>query len=450
MWERASLPSEVKQDDLGNTMAVDGYNAAPPSAHTYDNNMFLPIIDRFITFGGASFESGWGYIRQTAPGSSAFRPYGPFLFNPNLADGNKVGGSTGSHVKRVAPHPEILGGNMWQNRDIYVNIPGNPPLPGQIGHRDGCTAYAQENGKDVVYVAANPGLAAESRLYRYSISQVGNPASDTWQQVGGLPANSGAPLFGQPSCAYDAQRKLYVQRVGFGAHFAYWDLNNPVPNNPQVLFIPTDLSGDYNGNTHLCGMDFDPVRSKYVLWCGDGRVWWMSAPATNSPTGWVISKQPAPVGAVPSTGPTSGVLGKWKYIPNLDAYMGLLDENQGDIWIYKPIGWQRPGSGNPPPPSNQAPIVALSSPTPGALFASSASISIRASASDRDGGIQRVEFFADETKLGVSSRAPYALDWASAPNGSHAIFAVAYDDDGATSVSDAVNILVGSSSCTAP
>jgi Putative Ig domain len=57
-WERASLPSEIKQDDLGNFLAIDGYNAAPPSTHTYDNNLFLPVIDRFITFGGASFSSG--------------------------------------------------------------------------------------------------------------------------------------------------------------------------------------------------------------------------------------------------------------------------------------------------------------------------------------------------------------------------------------------------------
>lgn len=339
---------------------------------------------------------------------------------------------------------------MWQNRDIYVNIPGNPPLPSEIGHRDGCTAYAQENGKDVMYVTANPGLGNGSILYRYSISQVNNPASDTWQQVGGPPPGGTPGLFGQQSCAYDAARKLYVRRADFGASFAYWDLTLPVPNNSEVQFTPIDLSGDYNGDTHLCGMDFDPVRSKFVLWCGDGRVWWMSAPATNSPTGWVISKQPAPVGAVPATGVTSGVLGKWKYIPNLDAYMGLEGEENGNVWIYKPVGWQAPGSGNPPPPSNRAPVVTLSSPTPGALFASAALISIRASANDTDGSIQRVEFFADQTKLGVDSSVPYAFDWASPPNGNHAVFAVAYDDDGATSVSDAVNISVGSSSCSAP
>ncbi|GEM18795.1 hypothetical protein NONS58_01560 [Nitrosococcus oceani] len=40
LWEQASLPSQITQDDLGFIMPVDGPDAAPPSTHTYDSNIF--------------------------------------------------------------------------------------------------------------------------------------------------------------------------------------------------------------------------------------------------------------------------------------------------------------------------------------------------------------------------------------------------------------------------
>ena len=47
-WERAALPSEVKQDSFFNWPPIDGWDAAPASAHTYDNNIFFPHIDRLV------------------------------------------------------------------------------------------------------------------------------------------------------------------------------------------------------------------------------------------------------------------------------------------------------------------------------------------------------------------------------------------------------------------
>ena len=51
------------------------------------------------------------------------RSTGPYLFDPNRADGNKVGGTTGSNVMRVDPTP-IAGGQMWENRDIPLHLAG--------------------------------------------------------------------------------------------------------------------------------------------------------------------------------------------------------------------------------------------------------------------------------------------------------------------------------------
>ncbi len=58
-WERASLPSAVRPPfNDRRYFAVDGAMNAPISSHTYDNQEFLPRADRFITFGGASYNAG--------------------------------------------------------------------------------------------------------------------------------------------------------------------------------------------------------------------------------------------------------------------------------------------------------------------------------------------------------------------------------------------------------
>jgi len=348
-WERASLPSEVKQDDLGNWEAVDGWDAAPSSAHTYDNNMFFPHIDRLIVFGGAAFNNGGAFKREVTPTTS--RVTGPFLFNPSLADPNKVGGTTGSQVMRVAPHPEIVGGNMWANRDIYVNIPSGLP---SLSHVDGCTAYAEENNRDVAYLGARNIGGTALNLYKYTVNSLSNPALDTFQQIGQWWTGSSI----QTACAIDPVRRIFVRTGTPSIPFTYWNLATPGPTNRDVAVTPVDPTGQFasllaSGQIKLenCGFDFDPVGAQFLLWCGDGRVWALVPPATLSPSGWTIVKQPSPTLAVPNGDVGTGLLGKWKYISNLDAFMGLQDSSQGNIWIYKPIGWVNPLAGttiNPP------------------------------------------------------------------------------------------------------
>jgi putative Ig domain-containing protein len=354
MWERASLPSEIKQDDLGFWEAVDGWDAAPTSAHTYDNNMFFPHVDRLIVFGGAAFDSGGPYRREVTPTTN--RITGPFLFDPSRADPNEVGGTTGSQVMRVAPHPEIVGGNMWANRDIYVNIPSHPT---PLSHVDGCTAYADENGRDVAYVGARiPGSTAIN-LYKYTLNDLSNPGLDTLVQVGQW--WSGTQI--QNACAIDPVRQLLV-RTGdkTTAPFSYWNLATPGTKNRDVAFTPVDPTGEFgslvaNGQINLtyCGFDFDPIGSQFLLWCGDGRVWVLTPPTPVSPNGWTIVKQPSPQLATPNGDVGTGLLGKWKYISNLDAFMGLQDATLGNIWIYKPIGWVNPlGAATISPPTGVA------------------------------------------------------------------------------------------------
>jgi hypothetical protein len=140
---------------------------------------------------------------------------------------------------------------------------------------------------------------------------------------------------------------------------------------------------------------------------------------------------------VPATDTGTGILGKWKYIPNLDVLMGLQDSTLGNVWVYKPAGWQRPQSG-----VNSRPTVSITSPTNGATFIAGKPITILANASDSDGTVVKVEFYSGSTRLGQALTAPYSFNWTNAPTGNRVLSAVATDNAGAQTASNAVNIVV--------
>ena len=95
-----------------------------------------------------------------------------------------------------------------------------------------------------------------------------------------------------------------------------------------------------------------------------------------------------------------------------------------------------------PPPANQPPAVSLTSPASGATYTAPATISIAASATDSDGTVAKVDFYAGTTLLGTDTAAPYQLSWSSVPAGSYTLTAVATDNGGATTTSSGVTVTV--------
>lgn len=328
-WTRGSLPSAMVEVIPGSLVfnAIDGARNAPASAHTYDNSLYLPIVDRFITFGGAADNTG-GWYETFDTNLGKRRPTGPYLFDPNRADPDKVGGTTGSNVKRVPPYLEIIGGNMWSNREAFL-------FHGfSASHVEGCTGYATENDKDVVYV--HIWLTG---VFRYTLNEIDKPENDTWEKVGlywGGPGNQG-------SCAYDSFRKALVRTGNNVVPIVYFDMNTPGPGNTDVLVKPTDPTGEFDIllNTRQidmeqCGLDFDSRRRRFELWCGGDRVWSIEPPTPLSANGWSLSKRSASGGSAPTGDIGTGVLGKWKYAPDLDVFVALQDPVKGNVWIYKP------------------------------------------------------------------------------------------------------------------
>ncbi|MCB1866242.1 MAG: hypothetical protein KDG50_12530 [Chromatiales bacterium] len=362
-WRRGSLPSQVQQ--LGSTftyVAVDGADNAPTAAHTYDNNEYLPIADRFIVFGGAAWDSG-GPLQD-----AAFNRVGPYLWDPSLADPNMVGGTTGSHTN-ATPGDGILGGEMWENRNLpllpnYLNDPTQFRIDDYYSI-EGATDVVSRDGHDLVY------LSTRHWLWEYHIVDVNDPSQDFWRVVGnGRIGSSG--VWGQGPGAYDEANNLFV-RIAEPRNnsnrlydFYYFDLETPGFSNPVVPFEPTlpDGSPLFGGGLDsnlfnfkarsAWGLDYDPVREQIVLWDGAGNLWALTPPDMLGANGWIAT--PIDVFALAEFGlpnandngyeingvtpaADTGVLGKFKYIPEFDIYLTTYHTQTGDIWIYKPEGW---------------------------------------------------------------------------------------------------------------
>jgi hypothetical protein len=328
-----------------------------------------------VAFGGAVWNTGGPFVDSDGTRT------GPYFWDPARADANKVGGTTGSGVD-----PTSVGGEMWENRD---NLPLNSgPGSFSYGLLNGTTAYAKENGKDVLYIS-------DGNLWKYTVHDVNDPSKDTYEKVG---IYWGGEAHGYAG-AFDPTRNVFLKSIG-GGKFTYWDLNQAGGGNKNQVFVPTDLSGGFRfDQLNAYGMDFDPVRGNYVLWNGNAEVWILTPPTTLGGSGWTLRKQslfgldaPEQADGMSNGGPYfTGVLGKWKYVAEQDIFLGVIDPVEGTIWAYKPGSWD---------PDNVLPTVALRDPATIDLDAGeSMSAAGLVTWSDADG--DRVQFtFTDQTSGG--------------------------------------------------
>ena len=96
----------------------------------------------------------------------------------------------------------------------------------------------------------------------------------------------------------------------------------------------------------------------------------------------------------------------------------------------------------PTAPTNRAPSVTLTAPATNSTFTAPASVALAASASDSDGSISRVEFFASGQQVGTDSSSPYSATWSNVPQGTYHVTAVATDNSGARTTSATATITV--------
>ena len=90
--------------------------------------------------------------------------------------------------------------------------------------------------------------------------------------------------------------------------------------------------------------------------------------------------------------------------------------------------------------SNTPPSVAITNPLPAQTVNAGANMPLAAAASDADGSIVLVEFFADGLPIGAATVAPFAITYTNTPVGTHLLTARATDNLGATTTSEPVSI----------
>src|SRR5439155_8778359 len=91
---------------------------------------------------------------------------------------------------------------------------------------------------------------------------------------------------------------------------------------------------------------------------------------------------------------------------------------------------------------NQPPIVNLDFPTNNTTFIQPSAITLRATASDPDGMVSKVEFLSGSNLLGTVTNAPYRFTWLGVALTNYTRTARATDNLGASATSSAVNVLV--------
>lgn len=91
---------------------------------------------------------------------------------------------------------------------------------------------------------------------------------------------------------------------------------------------------------------------------------------------------------------------------------------------------------------NSPPSVSLTAPTTGTPFTAPANIQLSASASDSDGIISKVDFYAGSQLIGTATSSPYTITWPNVQPGNYLLKAIATDNSGAMSSSDPVNVVV--------
>jgi beta-glucanase (GH16 family) len=184
----------------------------------------------------------------------------------------------------------------------------------------------------------------------------------------------------------------------------YMDVYTSAPINTEILLqleTSTATSSNYPTGRH----------SRYV-----GKV-----TATNQWQRMVFDLLDKPDGGASSTGVTKMIL--------------LFASNSftGDTYHYDNLDSYASGG------VNASPAVSITSPANGATFNSGTVVSVQANATDTDGTISQVEFFANGTSIGIDNSSPYAVNW-TIGQGNFALTARATDNGGAATTSSAVNV----------
>ncbi len=91
---------------------------------------------------------------------------------------------------------------------------------------------------------------------------------------------------------------------------------------------------------------------------------------------------------------------------------------------------------------NTPPVVTITNPAVNAVFSAPATLTLKAAASDSDGSVSKVEFFANGTLIATDLSSPFSVPWTNVPASFYTLTARVTDNVGLNTISTPVNISV--------
>lgn len=345
----------VERTGMPDALRWSRWRTSPVSAHTYDNQLYLAGLDRFLTWGGAQAGSGgyWEVFDETD--GTALRNMPGYLLDLSLAGQGFVGGRTGDNAKRGEyAGVDLFGARPWTPLD-YVGLEvSGYELFNERNTINGVGDSILVDGVDVVFQTIRAGTARSLR--RITMPSL-DPATHTI--VGCGAGGSISSAFG--AGCYVPDRDIFVL-TGKGSSVLYFwrdvgvstSTSNPsfavdvtALIGPGVSAVEDALAADAGGSFRF-GLDYDPVNQKLIAWREEvrGRVFAFTPPEGDpvSNTGWHVEViADVTTGDYPTAqNPSKGTMGKWKYAPDLRCFIGLQDTYRGNVWAFRPANWIDP------------------------------------------------------------------------------------------------------------
>ena len=361
---------------------------------------------------------------------------------------------------------------------IWINLGSNPPtfIPDVIqednpGWHDACIGDVDGDGDiDIVSKIWNKdGPTYHADYWRNdSVVRLDNGADLTgWHSSGGLWQVVGGAIVGQQNPPGSGNGGLLLSDQSYGDFEATFDVWPDWGVDSGFFTRTTDT-----GKAYQVTIDYqvnNPMGGVYLEGIGDTGSWDFTLTGKNSihgapkyfslsdwpniwnPAGWntfrviVTNNPPHIITWINGTRicdyqDTQIRLSSTGMIA-LQVHPTAAEWPNGAVTCFRNIGIKDLFHTFLAPPSDP-PTVSLTLPTNGTVYEGPTNLTITAEASDSDGTINKVDFYAGSTLLGSRMAEPYSLVWGNVPTGNYNLTAKATDNSGAVTVSAPVSIVV--------
>lgn len=324
----------------------------PISAHTYDNQSYLPNLDRFLTWGGAQAGDGGSWAVLDPDTGATVRLIAGYYLDPSRFGQGRVGGRTGSNAHRgVYAGVDLPGAYAWTPIDYEAEQPVGWELVEGRGRINGVGDVVDDNGVDVVLQTFNSGTSRALRRIRMPSL---DPAAHTIIGCGSggaigsafgagcyVPTHGAFVLTGKDDELLYFWRDVMTETNAIAPSYTVLQAGLTGTGASEVSRMRLNGTGNFNP-----GMDWDKAREKLVCWKTGGLVLGITPPAGSpmATTDWSVEVLADPLtGDMPDLiTQDKGVLGKWKYAADLDVFIALQDTALGNVWAWRPHGWTDP------------------------------------------------------------------------------------------------------------